>query len=90
MLYRKVLRLYVALLALLGNAAFAQSASPTGDILTYSSTPNANYGSCTSPFVQKGSISSNRYIKFQPAGTGIKVQVTDGNAAGAVSWALTP
>ena len=44
--------------------AIAQSASPVADVLTYSNTPSTNYGSYPSLFVQKGSITSNSYLKF--------------------------
>ena len=44
--------------------AIAQSAAPVSDVLTYSNTPNTNYGSYPSLFVQKGSITSNSYLKF--------------------------
>jgi len=36
--------------------AIAHSAALAGDVLTCSNTPNQSYGSCTSVFVQEGSV----------------------------------
>src|ERR1035437_4134957 len=63
---------FVSLVA--GTLAFAQS-PPSADTLPYRSTPNQNYGSYTSLFVQKGSVTSASYVKFNlstvPAGVGV-------------------
>ena len=60
---------------LLSAIAFAQSGPPAADVLSYSSTPNENYGSYPSIFVQKGSVTSRSYIKFNlgtlPAGVNV-------------------
>jgi hypothetical protein len=56
--------LAIVSILLLSAIAFAQSGPPAADVLTYSSNPNTNYGSYTSLFVQKGSVTSRSYIKF--------------------------
>jgi len=56
--------LAVISVCLLSTIAFAQSGPPAADVLTYSNTPNTNYGTYTSLFVQKGSVTSKSYIKF--------------------------
>ena len=60
---------------MLSSLSFGQSASPVGDVLTYSNNPNTNYGSYTSLFVQKGSVTSSSYLKFNlntlPAGASV-------------------
>lgn len=62
-------------LFLLATTAFAQSSPPTADVLTYSSNPNTNYGSYTALFVQKGTVTSRSYLKFNlgtlPTGVGV-------------------
>jgi Chaperone of endosialidase/Collagen triple helix repeat (20 copies) len=65
---RRISVLAVAIAAtLLSTLSFAQSTPPVGDVLTYSNNPNTNYGSYTSLFVQKGSLTSASYIKFNLA-----------------------
>lgn len=56
--------LAIVSLFLLAANAFAQSGPPTADVLTYSSNPNTNYGSYTALFVQKGTVTSRSYLKF--------------------------
>ena len=60
---------------LLSTLSFAQSSPPVGDVLTYSNYPTTNYGSYTSLFVQKGTVTSASYIKFNLATlpTGVSV-----------------
>ncbi len=63
----RLLGLCVLVCLVAGTFAFGQ-APPLADVLTYSPTPNQNYGSYTSLFVQKGggAISAS-YIKFNIA-----------------------
>ncbi|MGB7556540.1 MAG: DNRLRE domain-containing protein [Candidatus Korobacteraceae bacterium] len=63
----RLLSLCVFVCLVAGTLAFAQ-APPLADVLTYSPTPNQNYGTYTSLFVQKGggAISAS-YIKFNIA-----------------------
>ncbi len=73
---QRLLRVLILISILLLSAiAFAQSGPPVGDVLTYSNHPNTNYGSYTSLFVQKGSVTSASYIKFNlatlPAGVSV-------------------
>jgi hypothetical protein len=73
---QRLLRVLILVSILLLSAiAFAQSGPPVGDVLTYSNHPNTNYGSYTSLFVQKGSVTSASYIKFNlatlPAGVSV-------------------
>ncbi len=50
--------------AIAPTLASAQSSVPTDDVLSYSNHPNVNYGSYTALFVQKGSVTSASYLKF--------------------------
>src|SRR5580704_7887798 len=73
---RRLTILAVAIaVALLSTLSFGQATPPVGDTLTYSNNPNTNYGSYTALFVQKGSITSASYIKFNlatlPAGASV-------------------
>lgn len=62
---RRLLRILAVIsVCVLSAIAFAQSGPPSADVLTYSNTPNTNYGTYTSLFVQKGSVTSKSYIKF--------------------------
>lgn len=67
--------LAVVSLILLATTAFAQSGPPAADVLTYSNNPNTNYGAYTALFVQKGSVTSRSYVKFNlgtlPTGVGV-------------------
>ena len=73
---RRLIILAVAIATtLLSTLSFGQTTPPVGDTLTYSNNPNTNYGSYTALFVQKGSITSASYIKFNlatlPAGASV-------------------
>ena len=73
---RRLFILAVAIAAtLLPTLSFGQATPPVGDVLTYSNYPTTNYGSYTSLFVQKGSVTSASYIKFNlatlPAGASV-------------------
>ena len=63
---KRLTRLALSLVgvSLLSCAAFAQSAAPNADSYTYSNAPTTNYGADPSLFVQKGSVTSASYLRF--------------------------
>ena len=69
------LALSVVVVFLLSCAAFAQSAPPNADAYTSSTAPTTNYGADPSLFVQKGSVTSASYVRFDlstlPAGASV-------------------
>ena len=65
---RRLTLVAVAIAAtLFSTLSYGQATPPVADTLTYSNNPNTNYGSYTALFVQKGSITSSSYIKFNLA-----------------------
>ena len=58
------LALSIVVVPLLSCAALAQSGAPIADAYTYSNAPTTNYGANPSLFVQKGSVTSASYLRF--------------------------